>query len=422
MHKFIPIILLLCCTTSLFGQKKSNEIQIGNRHHITSSILNEDRAFQVYLPPTYFFSDKSEFPVIYLLDGDYNFHYVTGLVELMSNVSGKMPECIVVGISDKGASKYRQNCTPNQIEGRNGNAENYMNFITDELKLYVNKNFRTSDYSMLIGHSIGGLFVTNFLLEKPTSFNAFIAIDPSFWLGDFEIINRAKTSLKDKNTAQASYYVSSSSAEGMGIDKYVEILEKQFPAKNNWKYFNLGDENHNSVGLLTIKKSFEDMFKNWSISRSEFMTFKSAQEVIDHYKELSKKFETTVSIHPYFLGNIMYYYFNRKRKDDLQLLEKEIKEHFPSSISVFYNQLALNYFENKEYQKAIENYNKSIAVNPLSFNSYDGISKVYLAQKEFKKAIASSKKAIEIAKKCNARQWMLNQLTATLAQIQSEMQ
>ena len=77
---FILVIILTLSNHILFGQNDLNTIQIGSRHQITSEYLDEEREFQVYLPPTYYFNDKNDYPVIYLLDGDYNFHYVTSLL------------------------------------------------------------------------------------------------------------------------------------------------------------------------------------------------------------------------------------------------------------------------------------------------------------------------------------------------------
>ena len=416
----IFIQLLFFYSATLFGQQNSNKIEIGNRFQLSSQILDEEREFQVYLPPTYFFSDKRDYPVVYLVDGDHSFHYTTGLIELMSSVSGKIPECIVVAISDKGMYKYRRNCTPNQIKEKNGNANDYMGFINQELKPFINDNYKTSKYNIIIGHSIGGLFVTNFLLEKPKSFNAFIAIDPAFWLGEYEIINRADSILKNNNRPQSLYYVSSSRAQGMGIDKYVEILEKQFPDKENWKHFNLQNESHGSVALPTLKGSFEHLFENWEITEKKFKSFKSSADVINHYKEMSKKYSFTATIPPYFLGNIIYYYFNHDQKENLLILENGIKEHFPSSVEDFYNQLALNYFEKKEYEKALINYRKSITYNASSFNAYEGMAEVYLSQKKYKKALTASEKSISIAKSINARQYMINQVNGTFEKIKDE--
>lgn len=417
---FIQFIIILTLSSAvLFGQNDLNKVKIGNRLQITSEYLDEEREFQIYLPPTYYFNDRNDYPVIYLLDGDYNFHYVTGLVELMSNVSGKMPECIVIGISDKGASKYRKNCTPNQITGR-GNAANFMSFIANELKPFVDSTYRTADYNIIIGHSIGGLFVTNYFLEKPDDFDAYIAIDPALWAGEYEIVNRADSIYKNKKSLSSLFYISSSNAPEMGIDKYVSILEKHFSSNKKWTYFNLKNENHNSVGLPTIKKSFEHIFTDWSISKKQFVSFESANEVINHYKELSDKYALTVSIHPYFLGNIIYYYSNHNKIEDLLILEKGIKEYFPSSVEEFYNQLALTYFESEKHEKAIESYNKSITYNTSSFYAYNGLAKVFLDQGKYEKALFNSEKSIEIAKECNARQWILNQLIATLEEIKNE--
>ena len=120
------------------------------------------------------------------------------------------------------------------------------------------------------------------------------------------------------------------------------------------------------------------------------------------------------------MGNVVYYYFNQNKKEDLLILENDISKYFPGSVEEFYNQLALCYFEIKEYEKAIESYNKSITYNSSSFYAFNGIAKVFLAQGEFEEALSNSKKSIEVAEACNARQWMLNQLIATLREIESK--
>ncbi|WP_162555804.1 alpha/beta hydrolase-fold protein [Reichenbachiella versicolor] len=422
MKALFSFIILISHCTILLGQNELNRISIGHRSQIVSSYLGEEREFQVYLPSTYCFNEISTYPVIYLLDGDYNFHYVTGLVELASSVSGKMPECVVVGISDKGASKYKRNCTPTNLKnGTKGNAGNFMRFISDELKPYIDSVYRTANYNVIIGHSVGGLFVTNFFLQKPDDFDAYIAIDPALWVGEYEMANQADSVYRTMKSISSLFYISSSNIPDMGIDKYVSVLEKYFPKNKKWKYFNLNMENHNSVGLPTIKKSFEDIFNGWSISKEQFISFESANEVIAHYRELSDRYSVSISIHPYFLSNIIYYYTSRGREEDLLILEEGINKYFPASVGEFYYQLANVHYENNSYQRAIDNYNKSIAFNSSLFYALNGIAKVFLAQKEYEKALNNSLRSIEIAEKCNARQWMLNQLYSTLEDIENEM-
>ncbi|WP_159098246.1 hypothetical protein [Aquimarina sp. Aq78] len=69
----------------------------------------------------------------------------------------------------------------------------------------------------------------------------------------------------------------------------------------------------------------------------------------------------------------------------------------------------------KSIKKAFGNYNKSIKYNSSSFDAYDGIAKVCLVRGKHENAVLNNKKSIELARACNARQWMLNQLIATIA-------
>ncbi len=45
-----------------------NAISIGEMQTISSSILNENREIQIYLPPSYEKYPNQDYPVIYLLD------------------------------------------------------------------------------------------------------------------------------------------------------------------------------------------------------------------------------------------------------------------------------------------------------------------------------------------------------------------
>ncbi|WP_108869970.1 alpha/beta hydrolase-fold protein [Aquimarina aquimarini] len=419
MNKNILIIVVVIALIQhTFGQQKTTNFDDSSeRRMLFSEILEEEREFQVYLPPSYHSNNKGNFPVIYIMDGDYNFKYITGLVELLSSVSGKIPECIVVGIADKGKATYRKNCTPSHLPKQQGNASNFMSFIENELQPFIDTHYRASDYEILIGQSIGGLFVTNYLLEKPETFDSYIAIEPALWLGGYEIVNRADSIFKANKKLKAHYFVSLADTKEMGIRQLVGILDKHYPMGTTWDFMHFENENHNSVGLVTVKESLEKIFKNWNISREAFYSFKSSQEIIDHYHQLSTNFSTSIAIPPYFLGNVIYYYYNHKKEKDLSILEEEIKAKFPASIEEFYLQLALNHFENKEYDKALDVYTKRIVDNPLSYQAYEGISKVYYAQGDFKKALEMSEKSVKIAKENNVRQWMLNELNSNVSTI-----
>ena len=87
------------------------QLNIGERITINSNILAEERELQILLPESYLSHPQSSYPVIYLLDGDYNFHAVSGMLDLLANKGQLIPDVILVGIADKGTDKYRQYMT-----------------------------------------------------------------------------------------------------------------------------------------------------------------------------------------------------------------------------------------------------------------------------------------------------------------------
>lgn len=82
-------------------------IEIGRRHKIQSKILGGEREYLVYLPSSY--ADRpylpQSYPVLYLFDGDVQFHSVTGIVSFMAESGWQIPKMIVVGIPHKNRTK-----------------------------------------------------------------------------------------------------------------------------------------------------------------------------------------------------------------------------------------------------------------------------------------------------------------------------
>ena len=413
MKYFIAFFLLIFSTKISFSQSTGNALIPIERHTFSSEILNEERTYQVYLPPSYFFSDQGDFPVLYLMDGDYNFHHDSGLVEFLSNVANKIPEMIVVGISDKGSTKYRDYCRPNTTTTSGGNANKFMSFLEKELKPLIQKKYRASDYDILVGHSMGGLFVANHYLESPEIFDNYIAIDPSLWWNDYALTEKADSIFQQKKELKSNLFISLADTQGMGVRGFVGVLDKYFPSDPKWNFKYYEDENHGSVHMETIKFALLKLFENWEISRKKFYSFKSAQELIDHYKKINTAFSSNFSLPAYSFGNMMYFYYRRNLTSDIELLESEIKVHFPGSLEEFYIQLARCQMEEKKYEAAEKTYNKCLTVQSNSFRAYEGLSKIYLERKEIEKAKKAIKSCMKFAKSVKVRQWQLNELQSS---------
>jgi predicted alpha/beta superfamily hydrolase len=402
MKKAFFILFLTC----FFGNHLlfSQNITIGERHSIFSKVLDEDRPISVYLPPSYNYDTAQKFPVLYILDGDYNFRYVTGLIELQSNISEQIPEMIVVGISGKGTTTYRKNCKP-YIKGvdDSGNAEDVVTFIETELMPYVNSHYKTDAYNILGGHSVGGLFVVNTALHHPKLFNQYIAISPAVWWSENAMNDVAKKIFKDTPDFSSDVYVSLADEKGMGVKEFLKFTNSSF------KFKQFENENHNSVGEPTYKWALGSIFKNW---RVEKLYFDSADELQTAYDKAKNTYGTTFNMPNGILYNTVMYILNKKEAELLKL-KALVEKLYPQS-SAYYNMLlGSNYIKNDDYVKA----EAVLMEAPNSFEVCQKLAELKLAQKNSETANKWIEKAITIGKQQNARQWQLNELLETKATI-----
>ena len=189
---FFSLIIISSCS----AQSDTSQIVIGKSFIYKSNILHEDRKINLYLPNNYSYSN-SAYPVCYLLDGDYHFEHVTGLVSFLSSMS-KIPEMIIVGIGNTDRLRdFSPTHTLIGYDGKtdsvsnasSGGAEMFYEFLSKELIPSIDKNYRTQPFRILVGHSHGGLFAIYSLLEHPNTFNAFITTSPNLWWDNKAILN-----------------------------------------------------------------------------------------------------------------------------------------------------------------------------------------------------------------------------------------
>ncbi|NRD23963.1 hypothetical protein HNV10_11955 [Winogradskyella litoriviva] len=392
----------------------AQQISIGERYCFQSEILKEQRAYQVYLPPSYDENNKAKFPVIYLLDGDYNFHYDSGLIEFLSNSAFTIPEAILIGISDNGGTKQLQNSDPKQ------NADTFIKFIQTELKPLINKSYRTSDLDILIGHSKFGILTTHYWMTNPNDFDVFLAIDPSYWFNDYEIVKRLEDEFKNEFTTNSQLYIAQANTEGMGIDELVAVLEKESSEQTNWHLNAYPEDNHGSLHLTAITDVLNDVFKGWYLDSETFYSFKNGSDVIAYYKQLNDKYNSEFLLPWYSLGNITNYYIRKNKQDDLVQMESGIKSHFPVSLEQFRIQLANNYLSFKNLKEAEKLYKHCLIANSDSYKALEGLSKIASMKEDKKTAIAYLEQSIAIAKDKKVRQYYLNELNANLKQLKQK--
>ncbi|MEN8138447.1 MAG: alpha/beta hydrolase-fold protein [Bacteroidota bacterium] len=356
------IILILLSVDSSFAQTK-NDIVNGIEETIESKILNEKRIITIKLPDGYG-ETSQKYPVIYLLDGKANFQHVYGAVDFLSR-RRIIPQTIIVSVHNIDRTKDFSPVHDVRLP-TSGGAENFLNFVSEELTKHVDKNYKTSDFSVIIGHSFGGTFTTYSLLTKPEVFDAYIAISPYIHFADSYLVKEAKNSLKSKYDNQKFFYVTVGNEPKyyQALAEFSDLVNKKSNKTIDYKYVKMEDENHISIPYISVFNGLKFIFSDWQINQE---TFKQGLAAIDkHYKLVSNKYG----------------------------LELETPENI-------INTLGYNHLQHNDIDNAIEIFIENVKRYPLSPNVYDSLGEAYENNKQLKLAQENYQKAYDLASKQN---------------------
>jgi predicted alpha/beta superfamily hydrolase len=255
----IRIILL----TFLFGIAIKVSAQDGytvQKDSIQSEVLKQNRKISIFLPEGYDAKD-AKFPVLYVLDADGRDQHTVPTARFLA-LNNKMPKAIVVGVFN---IDRNHDFLPDSSKAATtgGGADNFLQFFKKELIPYINKNFRTESFNVLIGHSYGGVFVMHALLNDPDLFDAYIAIDPSFWYKDQLQVKIAKTEFAKVRNWNKPIFISGREGDGMksmGITAMEKVLKSSAPSGLKWKVVAYSNEDHGSVPFKSVYDGLRYIF------------------------------------------------------------------------------------------------------------------------------------------------------------------
>lgn len=185
---------------------------LGETRQLFSTVLNETRTLNVYLPDGYTPAANTRYPVIYLLDGSANedFIHMAGIVQFLTMIK-QLPPTILVGIAN--VDRKRDFTFPTTVKKdkedfpTTGGSEKFISFLDKELKPYVQAHFRTNDTTTLIGQSLGGLLASEIVLKQPAMFKNYVIVSPSLWWDQESLLKQAGKLLAASRGVQASVYV-----------------------------------------------------------------------------------------------------------------------------------------------------------------------------------------------------------------------
>lgn len=392
------VLLAIALVAPQFGNAQiTYNTQMGVLDSLHSDILNESRSVYVQLPDSYDPDSSIKYPVVYILDGDV---LLNALYTVHSFYSGGfMPEMIMVGISN-GENRTRDLTTsvidPSLINEENGGADKFMNFIEKELIPFIETKYPVTDYRTLIGHSYGGLFTINALLNHSHLFQNYLAIDPSMDWDDQKLLKQSKEVFAKEKFSNKSLFMSLSgqlhpSDKKITIDNVMKdttdltlfsrsIIEFSDVIKNNqtsdltfeWEFY--PNDLHGTVPLPSIMDGLVGLFTWFQMENVEkFNDFETPNDVlykiIKHREEkLKLRFGYAVAPYPDFLLNVMGYMSLDMGKPEKSLMFFELNtEYYPEDANA-YDSLADYYVSQNDYKNALINVTKAYELSGSDYH------------------------------------------------------
>lgn len=354
---------------------KAQSSTAGKIFTINSDILKETQKVSVYLPKDYEKNDK-KYPVIYVLDGEYNSSFTADAVKTLSSWTQRIPESIVIGIT---SNKREHDLTttpdkswqPPQPIPFAGGADNFLNYIEKELVPYVEKNYRIQSLRTIVGHSLGGLLAVHSFSTKPDLFQFYILLDSSIWWDDGRVAKRTMNYLNENpNYKGRIVWIRDKIPHEVWFPintEFLSFLENKRPVGLRFTFLELENETHSSLVFPGTYIGLREIFSDFAFKFEEKTDLKSIQ---NHYTKLSENYGYKVSIPEPVYNNLSGQLIHLKKlKEAVATGENWIKDYPNSSLA--YQSLGKAYLENGNKDLAINCLNKSIELNPENSNARD---------------------------------------------------
>jgi predicted alpha/beta superfamily hydrolase len=149
---------------------------------------NTGRKYDIYvrLPANYARNQKKAYPILYVLDGQWDF-------KLLDSIYGGLlydkfvPEMIIIGVTYPGDSPdyealRARDYTPTQVAGFSGSGDGpkFLAFFKEELIPFIEAEYRADgSRRILMGSSFGGLFTLYAIFTETELFSGYVAASPA---------------------------------------------------------------------------------------------------------------------------------------------------------------------------------------------------------------------------------------------------
>tara|TARA_R100000935_G_C2819748_1_gene159131 strand:+ start:368 stop:1516 length:1149 start_codon:yes stop_codon:yes gene_type:complete len=367
MHKKLLLICLLIAPNLFTAQTVYKSLK--------SSKLGEERELKIQLPRNYEQNKEKFYPVLIVLDGDYLFEPTAGNVDFYSYWED-IPEMIVVGINqsksrDSDAFYDNERFLPSET------GANFFEFIGMELMTYLDSQYRTAPFRVIMGHDYTSNFINYYLLKESPLFQGYINISPDLAP---EMADRVVAALA-KSENKIWYYLATAEEDIPSLKEDILSFDNQLKnIKNeNLKYTfdNFPEGSHYTLAGKAIPKAMEQIFEVYrpiSIFDYNRVLLQTSVSSYDYLVEKYESIQTLFHVNKQIRLNDFMAVYNAIEKtekwEELDDLSKLADKHFPKTMLATYFEARFEE-ETGNPKKAMRSYQKGYGQQPISFLTTD---------------------------------------------------
>ncbi len=303
----------------------------------SSQKLGETRQIKIQLPRNYEENKEKRYPVMVVLDGDYLFEPIAGLVDYYSYWEDA-PEMIVVGINQDGIRMEdtyysEQNFLPE------GKGAKFFEFIGMELLAQLDQKYRTAGFRIIVGHDFTSNFINYYLLKQNPIFQGYVNLSPDLAP---EMADRITSAL---NTAESRkwFYLATGTSDVPALKESILSFDNKLKTIENdlvaYKFDNFEGGTHYSLVGKALPAAIENMFEIYRPISTKDYNEKLLQTSVSPTEFLAEKYNSIEELYgikrKISLNDFMAVYraIEKTRNwDEYKDLYKMAKEHYPGTM------------------------------------------------------------------------------------------
>ena len=338
---------------------------VARSYTIESKILGEERQVLMSLPRGYE-DNQMRHPVLIVLDGSpfMIFHATASLIDR------SIPEFVVAAVPNVDRLRDMSHKSIGEIWPTSGGANNFLSFLTDELVPWLDAEFRTTGYKVIVGGSAAGRFAAFALLKAPTVFDAAISRSPALGT-DFEMFRGLVASASAAKVAGEHFlYIVYGSHDYPVVTIYVErllhLLEDESPPWLRYEREVLDNKGH--FQFSSVNAGLSALFAEYRFPSERFLV-EGPTAVAERSRVLSARFKTEVDSSALtsereLVDSACDLGRQRRFADAIKVLRYALELHPDSARIVYYMAQMLEHAGRTE--EAIAAYNRVFDMEPSS--------------------------------------------------------